>query len=153
MLYRDLSALENLKFFAQLYGIPQPAARASQLLEMMGLSARAGDPVHNFSRGMTQRLSIARALVHDPSLILADEPFAGLDLPSTRAVQTLLQELHRGGKTIVMVNHDIEQSLRVAQRVVVLHNGSVALDQATASLGPTGAADVAAILVSGENIP
>jgi ABC-type multidrug transport system ATPase subunit len=147
MLYRDLSAWENLKFFARLYAIPQPAQRASQLLEIMGLTARAGDPVRNFSRGMTQRLSIARALLHDPPLLLADEPFAGLDLASTRVVEALFLQLHSAGKTIVMVNHDVAQSLRLAQRMVVLRNGSVALDQVAASLD---AAAVAAILTGGE---
>jgi len=142
MLYRDLSALENLRFFAHLYAIDQPVARASQLLEMMGLSARGGEAVAHFSRGMIQRLSIARALLHDPPLLLADEPFAGLDLASTRTVEGLFDQLHRSGKTIVMVNHDIAQSLRLAERVVVLHNTEVALDQPSASLDTAAVADI-----------
>jgi len=129
MLYRDLSARENLEFFGKLYGVADPRQRASQLLGAVGLLDRADDAVGGFSRGMAQRVSIARALVHDPELIFADEPFAGLDAPSTRAVEVLLGRLHQLGKTVVLVNHDIEQTLRLVQRVIVLHKGAVAMDQ------------------------
>jgi heme ABC exporter ATP-binding subunit CcmA len=129
MLYRDLSARENLEFFAKLYGIPDPAARATALLEEVDLSHRADDPVKSFSRGMTQRLAIARALVHDPELLLADEPFDGLDAPSSRALEKLLAALHHRGKTIVLANHDIPQTLRLVERVIVLRAGEIALDQ------------------------
>ena len=128
MLYRDLSARENLVFFARLYLLDNFAARADELLELMGLADRAGDPVAAFSRGMTQRLSIARALLHNPELLLADEPFAGLDVPSTQSIERLFARLNQAGKTILIVNHDIPQSLRLAKRVVVLRDGGVALD-------------------------
>src|SRR5688572_2018768 len=120
MLYRDLSARENLAFFGKLYGIENTTARAKRLLEVIGLLGRADEPVKNFSRGMTQRVAIARALMHDPELLLADEPFDGLDAPSVEATEQLLAHLHKAGKTIVLVNHDIGQSLRLAPRVVVL---------------------------------
>ena len=128
MLYRDLSARENLEFFAKLYNIKDPA-RAAALLEEVDLSHRADDPVKSFSRGMTQRLAIARALVHDPELLLADEPFDGLDAPSSRALEKLLARLHARGKTIVLANHDIPQTLRLAERAIVLRDGAIALDQ------------------------
>jgi ABC-type transporter Mla maintaining outer membrane lipid asymmetry ATPase subunit MlaF len=80
---------------------------------------------------MAQRVAIARALLHDPSLILADEPFAGLDAPSVDALEQLLGDLKDAGKTIVVVNHDIDQSLRIAEHAVVLRDGRVALDSAT----------------------
>ena len=131
MLYRDLSPLENLEFFAKLYGIDNPQDRARRMLDMIGLRGRAHDPVRNFSRGMIQRVSIARALVHNPDLILADEPFAGLDAPSIEALENLLTELKDHGKTIVVVNHDIEQSLRIAERAIVLRDRRVALDSPT----------------------
>jgi heme exporter protein A len=134
MLYRDLSARENLEFFAKLYGLKNPAARAARMLEMSGLSARAADPVRNFSRGMLQRVAIARALVHDPELLLADEPFTGLDAPSIASLEQLLTHLNDAGKTIVLVNHDIEQSLRLAERAIVLRGGRVAVDQSTTRL-------------------
>lgn len=131
MLYRDLSAWENLEFFAKLYGVKDVEARCHRLLKMVGLLDRANDPVKTFSRGMTQRVSIARALLHDPELILADEPFAGLDPGSAAGIERLFNELNLSGKTIVLVNHDIEQSLRVAGRAVVLRDGNVVVDEPT----------------------
>lgn len=135
MLYRDLSARENLEFFAKLYACPDPHARAIQLLQDVALSDRAEDPVKAFSRGMTQRLAIARALVHEPDLLLADEPFEGLDAPSSRGLEQMLAQIHSAGTTIVLVNHDIEQSLRLAQRVIVLRRGRVVIDAPAGELG------------------
>jgi heme exporter protein A len=140
MLYRDLTARENLEFFGRLYGVKQPAERAAQLLEVVGLADRADDAVRSFSRGMVQRVAIARALVHDPELMLADEPFDGLDAPSVAATEKLLRHLNASGKTIVLVNHDIGQSLELAKRVVVLKQGRVAVDAAARTL------DAAAVL-------
>ena len=114
-----------------LFRSPHPARRAEQLLEQVGLSHRALDPAKTFSRGMTQRLAIARALVHDPQLLLADEPFSGLDLASNRMLEKLLADLHATGKTIVMTHHDIAQSLSLVQRAIVLRRGGVVLDQRT----------------------
>ena len=131
MLYRDLSACENLEFFAKLYDVANPSSRATQMLDMIGLSDRSRDPVRTFSRGMVQRVAIARALLHDPELILADEPFAGLDAPSIDALEHLLSDLKEAGKTILLVNHDIEQSLRIADHAIVLRGGRVAIDQPT----------------------
>ena len=128
LLYRDLSARENLIFFGRLYGISHPAQRADQLLTAVGLSDRANDPVKAFSRGMTQRVAVARALVHSPELLLADEPFDGLDAPSTVVVEQLLHELHESGKTVILVNHDVPQSLRIAQRAMVLREGQLVID-------------------------
>lgn len=134
MLYRELSARENLRFFARLYGIAKPAERVELLLEVIGLAHRGNDPLKAFSRGMVQRVAIARALLHDPELILADEPFDGLDAPSVAATQELLAHLQHSGKTIVLVNHDIPQSLQLAGRIVVLRGGCLILDAAAQSL-------------------
>ena len=131
MLYRDLSARENLEFFARLYNVNDPSDRAKQMLNVIGLSERANDPVRTFSRGMVQRVAIARALVHNPDLLLADEPFDGLDAPSIDALEHLLDQLHEAGKTIVMVNHDIAQSLRIAEHAIILRGGRVVVDQPT----------------------
>jgi heme exporter protein A len=128
MLYRDLTARENLEFFGRLYGVSNPPARARQLLEVVGLADRANDPVKSFSRGMVQRVAIARALVHDPQLMLADEPFDGLDAPSVAATESLLEHLNSLGKTIILVNHDIPQSLQLARRIVVLRRGTISID-------------------------
>jgi ABC-type multidrug transport system ATPase subunit len=129
MLYRDLSARENLEFFGRLYGIPDPRGRAEELLDAVGLLDRADDPVRGYSRGMTQRAAIARALVHDPSLLLADEPFDGLDAPSAAALEQLLSDLHADGRTLILANHDIIQSLRLARRAIVLNRGRVVVDE------------------------
>jgi len=134
MLYRDLSALENLVFFGRLHDLPEPNARAMDLLEFVGLVDRANDPVKTFSRGMVQRVSIARALLHEPRLLLADEPFAGLDAPSARSVENLLEQLNAQGMAIILANHDVRQSLRLAQRVMVLRRGRLVLDAAAAPL-------------------
>ncbi len=129
MLYRDLSAVENLVFFGKLYGVSRPKQRAIDMLERVGLADRAQSVVKTFSRGMVQRLSIARALMHAPELLLADEPFSGLDVPSVQAVSALLAELHADGKTVILTNHDVRQSLELAQRVVVLGRGRVVSDR------------------------
>jgi ABC-type multidrug transport system ATPase subunit len=136
MLYHDLSALENLTFFAKLYGVPNPQQRGKDLLNQLGLGNRANDPVKNFSRGMAQRVAIARALLHEPQLLLADEPFAGLDAPSAAMLERLLTSLHAQGQTIILANHDIAQSLRLAQRAVVLAGGRKVVDAPSDSLQP-----------------
>jgi len=128
MLYRDLSAMENLIFFGRLYGISNPRGRGEEMLALVGLSNRADDAVKTLSRGMIQRVSIARALMHDPSLLLADEPFDGLDVPSANALEAFLGRLQAQGKTVVIANHDIAQSLRLADTVFVLHRGCRVLE-------------------------
>ncbi len=132
MLYRDLTARENLRFFGRLYGIKDADARANTLLEQVRLIDRGNDAVKAFSRGMVQRLAIARALMHDPELILADEPFSGLDIPSIQQLQSLLQTLAQAGKTLIVTNHNIEQSIDLCRRVIVLRQGTIVLDQPTA---------------------
>ena len=130
MLYRDLTPLENLVFFGSLYAIPDPARRAMEVLELVGLERRASDQVKTLSRGMTQRVAIARALMHDPDLLLADEPFAGLDVPSARILSAILTDLHRTGKTIILATHDVHQSLSLTERVLVLRAGRLIIDEA-----------------------
>ena len=129
MLYRDLTARENLELFARLYGVRAGRRRAEELLSLVGMIDRADEPVRTFSRGMCQRVSIARALIHQPDLVLADEPFAGLDVPGAAALERILSDLHAAGKTIVMVNHDVCQSLRLAERVIVLGAGTITTDR------------------------
>jgi heme exporter protein A len=136
MLYRDLSARENLIFYGRLYDLPDPARRAAAMLDAVDLASRADDPVKTFSRGMAQRLSIARALMHDPDVLLADEPFAGLDAPSGRVLEQTLAQLHADGKTLILASHDIGQSLSMAQRAIVLRQGRLVMDERTAQLDP-----------------
>lgn len=128
MLYRDLSVRENLEFFGRLYGVKNRDRRAMELLEEVGLADRADDAVKRLSRGMAQRAAIARALMHDPELILADEPFTGLDAASARRLEECLDVLRTQGRTIILANHDIGQSLRLAGRIIVLRAGRIVTD-------------------------
>jgi heme exporter protein A len=136
MLYRDLSPRENLIFFGSLYRLPNPAARADALLESLGLADRANDPVKNFSRGMVQRTAIGRSLLSDPDLLLADEPFSGLDAPSRRILENILGTLHSQGKTIILAHHDLTHTLSLVEHVLVLRRGGLAMDSASAGLTP-----------------
>ena len=126
--YRDLSALENLKFFARLYGMAADEDRLLGVLERVELKRRAHDPVRSFSRGMQQRVGIARALLHDPSLILLDEPYTGLDAKAAQTLNGLLDEAVAAGKTVVLTSHDLNQGLRAATRAVILDKGLVVHD-------------------------
>ena len=134
MLYRDLTARENLVFIGDLYGVAQPQARAMQLLQRVGLADRAEDAVKTFSRGMTQRVAIARALMHEPELLLADEPFSGLDLASIDKLEALLDELRHEGKAIIVAHHDIAHALRFADEVAVMRRGRMTMHKAAAQL-------------------
>lgn len=124
MLYPDLTAEENLLFYAQLYGVENPQKRVLELLEAVGLKHRRMDVVRTFSRGMTQRVSIARALVNDPSVVLLDEPYAGLDPHAVEIFDELLASV-RQDRTFVMVSHDLEKGFAMASHVLVLARGRV----------------------------
>jgi heme exporter protein A len=124
-LYRDLNPVENLRFFARLYGLNEPEKRIGALLDRVGLRRRAADPVRAFSRGLHQRLGIARVMLHDPSLILLDEPYTGLDANAVEILNELLDEASRAGKTIILTTHDLDQGLRGATRAVIIDKGKV----------------------------
>lgn len=134
MLYRDLSIRENLEFFGRLYDAASPRARATEMLALVGLTNRSGDAVKTLSRGMVQRAAIARAMMHDPALLLADEPFEGLDAPSARSLETLLNRLRGEGRTLIMANHDVPRSLALTDRAVLLRRGRVVMDRPSAAL-------------------
>lgn len=122
MLYPDLTAEENLRFYADLYGVPQPEKRVAELLEAVELKSRRFDVVRTFSRGMTQRLAIARALINDPQLVLLDEPYSGLD-PHAMEVFDQLIEAQRAGRTFVMVSHDLTKGYDMCSHALVLCRG------------------------------
>jgi heme exporter protein A len=123
LLYRDLTARENLRYHARLHGVAQ--RRGDDLLERVGLAARADDPVRTLSRGMTQRAAICRTVLHDPSLLLLDEPLANLDPGGAAAVAPLIG---RGsGHARVLISHDVEQGLAEADWVLGLRAGRQAL--------------------------
>jgi heme exporter protein A len=122
-LYPELTARENLLFFARLYGVPNPAARVAASLEQARLDDRADDQVLGFSRGMRQRLALERAFVHEPRLLLLDEPFTGLDQVSAEALVTRLRQLQQGGCLIVVATHDLEVAEGLLTRALFLRNG------------------------------
>jgi heme ABC exporter ATP-binding subunit CcmA len=134
LLYENLTARENLAFFAQLYNIEAPGKKTGTLLERVGLARRADDVVRTFSRGMQQRLSIARALIHDPHVLLFDEPYTGLDQDASARLDTLLSEAHGEGHTIVMTVHQFDRVISLSSRVVILSRGNIAYDAPTAGL-------------------
>lgn len=123
MLYAKLTAEENLRFFASLYGIDSMESRIRAALVAVGLEGRAKDYVGSFSRGMRQRLAIARATLHEPDLLLLDEPFTGLDPLASERASALFQTLHRAGRTLIVVTHDFVQGLALADRIAVFHHG------------------------------
>jgi heme exporter protein A len=124
-LYDDLGALENLLFFARLYAVARPRERAETLLDSVGLLDRAEDPVRTFSRGMQQRLALARCLIHDPLLVFLDEPFTGLDPYAATLLRETLERLRREGRTLLMVTHNLAEGLELSDRWMILARGRV----------------------------
>ena len=122
-LYPDLTAVENLLFYAKLYGLDDPEKRADESIREAGLQLRRHDPVRTYSRGMQQRMAIARATLHDPSVLFLDEPFTGLDLRATNALKNHLHNLHTGKRTIIMTTHDMSCGLELCDRVAIQNKG------------------------------
>jgi heme ABC exporter ATP-binding subunit CcmA len=121
--YPELSAAENLLFFGRIYRLPDVARRVEAALDRAELSHRRDDPVSGFSRGMRQRLALERALLHDPRLVLLDEPFTGLDDAATAALRQRLQGLRQAGAIVLVTTHDLETIEQVIDRAVMLQNG------------------------------
>lgn len=127
--YGRLTPMENLLFFAELYQVEKPVEKAKALLEQVGLSSRANDPTRTFSRGMLQRLSIARALIHEPGILFLDEPFTGLDQHASETLKRLLARLRNEDRTVIMITHNLELGLELATRVALQVAGSIHIDQ------------------------
>lgn len=138
MVYPDLTVSENLLFFAALYGVPDRLRRVDELLEDVALSAYRYDRAAILSRGLLQRLSIARAMVHKPSILLADEPFTGLDTQACQYLVAVFDRFTNNGGTIIMTSHDLGLALRNCGRVMVLDKGRIIFDQAKAALDIAG---------------
>ena len=124
-LYGNLSALENIKFFASLYGISEAREKAMEVIRQVGLENRMHDLVRTFSRGMQQRLAVARAIVHEPKILLLDEPYTGLDQHGARIFGELLNWLKTENRTIVMTTHNLPEGLEISDKVAILDGGKI----------------------------
>ena len=126
LLYGDLSAEENLKFYGRMYGVPRLDQRIAQVLKTVGLWPRRRDLVREFSRGMQQRLSIGRAILHDPLVVLFDEPHTGLDQEASAMLDEVLQQVAARGRTVLMTSHDLTRASDLAERIDILSKGVIA---------------------------
>lgn len=136
LLYDDLTAEENLRFYARAYDIADGPRRVDELLERVGLEMRRRDRVRSFSHGLKQRLAVARAVLHNPRVLLLDEPYAGLDAQAVVTLTDLLTELADEGCAIVLATHRILRGLTAGGRVLILHRGRLVYDQPRAAVSP-----------------
>lgn len=142
LLYDDLTADQNLRFYARMYDVAEDQSRIGDLLECVGLTMRRHDRVQTFSRGMKQRLAVARAVLHKPEVLLLDEPYTGLDPQAVQTLTDLLLELAGDGCAILLTTHRISRGLAVGQRVLVLHHGRLVYDQLRSAASPATFADI-----------
>ena len=128
-LYGHLTAEENLRFFGKLFGLRDLAERIPERLEQVGLAERAKSPARTLSRGMRQRLALARTLLHDPDIVLLDEPYTGLDAHAAAVLRGVLESLKDGRRTVILVTHNISQGLELADGVAVMTRGRFVLQR------------------------
>ena len=135
MLYSDLTGAENLAFYARLYGVKQPTDRINEVLERVGLADRARRRVRTYSHGMRQRLALARAILHNPSVLLLDEPESGLDAAGVAMLGELLRDWSDAGKSALLTTHNASLGPAWAQRILTLSAGRIAGDLQSAGAG------------------
>lgn len=133
-LYEELTVVENLLFFARLYAVEKARERVQELVERLGLEKRGRERVGSLSRGQVQRLAWARALVHDPHLLLLDEPDTGLDQEGQHLINDLLAEHRTRGGSVIFTTHQLEQALALSDSIVMLRHGRIAYRQDSAAL-------------------
>lgn len=136
LLYSDLTAEENLRFYGRLYSLDSLNERVAEVLKLVGLYERRFDLVRTFSRGMQQRLAIGRAVLHDPEVILFDEPHTGLDQEACAMLDNVLGEVAARSRTVVMTSHDLMRVSELASRFDVLSNGVIVASASRAQLEP-----------------
>jgi heme exporter protein A len=142
LLYDDLTAEQNLRFYARMYDLPRDSRRVDSLLERLGLGARRNDLVQTYSRGMKQRLSVARAVLHSPQVLLLDEPYTGLDPLAVDTLTALLQELAGQGCTVLLTTHRLDRGPNAGDRVLILHQGRIVDDRPGATLSREALSDI-----------
>jgi heme exporter protein A len=128
LLYDHYTPLENLVFFGNLYGVKDVENRARNLVNEVGLSFFINEPVKNFSRGMIQRIAIARAIIHEPKIMLLDEPHTGLDQGAITILNNVVLSMKEKGCTTLMVTHDFKQAAAICDRIIIMKNGKIADD-------------------------
>ncbi len=133
-LYDNLTAYENLEFYGELYGVSDLKERITEVLSEVELETRMHTLAGTFSKGMSQRLAIARAILHKPSLILLDEPYTGLDQHASIRLRNLLDRLHHEETTIIMTTHNIEIGFESCSQLALLHNGEIAYREESKNL-------------------
>ena len=141
-LYDNLSAFENIKFFGTLYGLDDVDNRARSVIKQVGLERRMNDLVRTFSRGMKQRLTVARAIVHEPKILLLDEPYTGLDQHGAQIFGEMLSDLKSQRRTILMTTHNIEEGLDLSDRIGILAKGKIVLDCSKTDIQRSGFKDL-----------
>ena len=134
MLYEQLTGFENLLFYAQLYGLRNGRETTKKLIQRMGLKSFINRSVDSYSRGMRQRLTLARALLHEPDLLLLDEPFTGLDQHGSQTFGQVLKEISSDKRTVLMVTHNLREGYNLASRFLVLNHGCVMLEEENQAL-------------------
>ena len=137
LLYGDLTADENLRFYGRMYNVPDLELRITEVLEMVGLQARRRDLVRTFSRGMQQRLAIGRAVLHDPDVVLFDEPYTGLDQDASSMLDEVLKTVAAKGRTVVMTSHDLARAEDLATRFDILSRGVISASASRKELKKT----------------
>lgn len=128
LLYDDLTALENLLFYARLYALPEPMKQIQAVSAVVGIERRLNDVTRTLSRGWQQRVAIARAILHDPKILLLDEPYTGLDAASVDRLQGILRGARDRGAAVLFSSHDFERALEIADRALILANGRMVYD-------------------------
>lgn len=130
LVYGQLSGFENLLFYAKLYGLSDPGGRATSMLAKMDLSRASSQLVATYSSGMKQRLTLGRALIHEPQLLLLDEPYAGLDQHGSRLLTDVLRQLREQGRTVILITHNLAEGLTLADRVLIMRRGELMYEAA-----------------------
>ena len=141
MLYAALTARENVELAARLFGVPDPRAATARVLDAMRMTPRADTPVRALSRGMQQRVSIARAMVHDPHVVLLDEPFTGLDASGAAALSNALGVLRGSGAALVLVTHNLDEGLALATHAAIMTGGTFVRYEPRAAIDPRAYAE------------
>jgi heme exporter protein A len=137
LLYDALTARENVEFAARLYGVRDVRERAGNVLRAMQILDRANTPVRALSRGMKQRVSVARAMVHDPDVILADEPFTGLDVVGSKALSRLFTGLKERGAAVILVTHNVEEGLSLSTQAAIMNSGRIVRMESRSAIDPS----------------